>query len=186
MNWSSLTRGPLGIKGIPPPDIMNYDFFNKWNFLFLCLGILLLVFFFLRRITTSTYGTVLKSIRENETVAAVGGHNTKAIKRSVFTLGSCIAAIAGSLFASYQMYIDPNLFTIHVSLLVLIMVILGGMASLGGSVLGVILLTLIPELLRFIDVPDSIIGELRQIIYGAILVLIMFVRPQGVVGEYKI
>lgn len=186
LNWSSLTKGPLGIKGIQAPNIFGLSFFHKPLFLALVVVMAVITYLFFRHITRTPYGTIIKGVRENTTVASVDGHNYRRYQRSVFVFGALFASVAGSLMATYLMFIEPKLFDLMPSVLILIMVILGGMGSLKGSVLGAIILILVPELLRFIGLPHQYLAESQQMIYGLVLVLIMFLRPQGLLGEYKI
>lgn len=186
LNWNGLTRGPLGIKGIKAPEILGLSFFNKPLFFALVLAIVFITYYVLRRITNSPYGIIMKGIRENKTVAAVNGHNVSSYQRSVFTVGAVFAGLAGSFMATFLTFIEPKLFELMPSVLILIMVILGGMASLRGSVLGALMLILLPELLRFIGLPDAYLAEVQQMLYGLALILVMYLRPQGILGEYKI
>ncbi|MFH0838259.1 MAG: branched-chain amino acid ABC transporter permease [Patescibacteria group bacterium] len=186
LNWTDLTKGPLGIKGIMAPEIFGLNFFSKPLFFALVLLVALITYFFFRRITRSPYGIIIKGIRENQTVVAVNGHNVLRYQRSVFVVGAIFAAIAGSFTATFLTFIEPKLFELMPSVLILIMVILGGMASLKGSVLGALILILVPEALRFLGLPPSILAEVQQMIYGLVLILVMYLRPQGLLGEYKI
>ena len=97
-----------------------------------------------------------------------------------------MAAIAGSFFASYITFIDPSSFALMESIFILAIIILGGLANLRGAVVGALFLILLPELLRFVGLPDAIAAQMRQVIYGLILVGLMLYRPQGLVGEYKL
>lgn len=186
LNWQNLTKGPLGIKGIQAPTVFGVSFFEKPYFFILVLIVLALVYLFFKRITSSPYGTIIKSIRENPMVASVNGHNVLRFQRSVFVVGAMVAAVAGSFIAAYLTFIEPKLFELMPSVTMLIMVIFGGLANLRGSVLGAAILLLIPEILRFMGIPHTILGETQQVIYGLILILIMTYRPQGLIGEYKI
>ena len=186
LNWSGLTKGALGIKGIMAPTIFGYSFFQKPVFLVLVLVVAMLIYFFFKRITNTPYGIIIKGIRENPTVAAVNGYNVARYQRSVFVLAAAIAAIAGSFTATLLAFIEPKLFDLHPSMLMLIMVIVGGMASLRGSILGAALLILLPEALRFVGLPSSILAETQQIIYGLVLISVLYLKPQGLLGEYKI
>lgn len=186
LNWSDLTKGPLGIKGILAPNIFGFNFIAKPHFFALVLTALILTYLIFRKITKTPYGIILKGIRENQTVAAVNGHNVLRYQRSVFVLSAVFAALAGSFIATYLAFIEPKLFELMPSVLLLIMVILGGMGSLKGSVLGAVILILLPEALRFIGLPHQFLAEAQQMIYGLVLVGIMFLRPQGLLGEYKI
>lgn len=187
LNWTSITNGPLGIKGILAPTLFGYSFFAKPAFFALVLIALILTYLFFNHIVKSPYGNIMKGIRENPTVTEVNGHSVLGYQRSVFIVGSIFAAIAGAFAATFLTFIEPKLFNLMPnSILVLIMVILGGLGNNKGSVVGAALLILLPEVLRFAGFPHSIIGELQQIVYGLLLVLLMFYRPQGLFGEYKI
>jgi len=97
-----------------------------------------------------------------------------------------MAAIAGSFFASYITFIDPSSFTLMESVFILVIIILGGLANLRGSILGALFLILLPEILRFVGFPTDIAAQMRQVVYGVILILFMLYRPQGLIGEYKL
>lgn len=186
LNWTSLTKGPLGIKGVSAPTIFGYSFFQKPLFLLLVMVFLVFTFLIFSHIVRTPYGNIIKGIRENEKIASSSGYHVKSYQRSVFVFGALFAGMAGSFIATYLTFIEPKLFELMPSMLLLIMVILGGMANLKGSVLGAFLLILIPEILRFIGLPHQYLAEIQQMIYGLILITIMFWRPQGLIGEYKI
>lgn len=190
LNWQSLTRGPLGIPGIPRPNlelgIMNYEFSSNLSFLILASLFLILIYFLSRFIVNSSFGRVLRAIREDEKAIEVFGYKAINYKLVIFVIGAMIAAVAGSLYASYITYIDPSTFSVNESIFILAIIILGGLASLRGSVLGAAFLILLPEFLRFVGFPDAIAAQMRQAVYGLLLVLLMLYRPQGLVGEYRL
>lgn len=190
LNWQSLTRGPLGIPGISRPELrfMNYDlrFDSNLSFLILTSLFLILIYFASRFIVNSSFGRVLKAIREDEKAIQVFGYNTSYFKLAIFVISAAIAAVAGSLFASYITFIDPSSFTLMESVFILAIIILGGLANLHGSILGALFLILLPEILRFVGFPTDIAAQMRQVVYGIILILLMLYRPQGLVGEYKL
>ena len=186
LNWTSLTNGALGVKGIPAIEVFGIDFSSKLYFLGLCLFFLLMAIAFFHKIVSSPYGTVIKGIRENESVMQNMGHNTMFYKYSVYIVGAVFAGIAGALYAPYLTYIEPSLFNLLVSVYVLIMAILGGLGNIWGSLWGTIILIVFPELLRFIGLPNSIMAETQQILYGLLLFLLMYLRPQGLLGNYKL
>jgi branched-chain amino acid transport system permease protein len=186
LNWQSLTRGPLGIPGISRPEFLSINFSNNFNFLVLTLMFLGLVYFVSLFIVNSSFGRVLKAIREDEEAIKIFGYNTTYFKLAIFTISAAMAAIGGSLFASYITFIDPTIFTLSESIFILAIVILGGLANLRGSILGALFLILLPELLRFVGFPIDIAAQMRQVVYGVILILLMLYRPQGLIGEYKL
>jgi len=186
LNWQSLTRGPLGIPGIKRPEFWGINFSNNFNYLMLILVFLGLVYFTALFIVNSSFGRALKAIREDEGAIRVFGYNTAHFKLAIFAISAAMAAIAGSFFASYITFIDPTSFTLAESIFSLAIIILGGLANLRGSILGALFLILLPEALRFVGFPTEIAAQMRQVVYGVILILLMLYRPQGLVGEYKL
>lgn len=185
LNWQSLTRGPLGIPGISKPNLFSFDFSSNLSFLVLSLIFLALIYFASRFIVNSSFGRVLKAIREDEGAIQIFGYNTLYFKLAIFVISAAMAAVAGSLYASYITFIDPSSFWLMESIFILAIIILGGMANLKGSLLGALFLILLPEALRFVGMPNDIAAQTRQVIYGVILILLMLYRPQGMAGEYK-
>ena len=186
LNWQSLTRGPLGIPGIPRPTLFGFTFSENLWFLVLSAVLALIVYGICAYITRSSYGRVLKAIREDEEAIRVFGYHTIWYKLSIFVISATLAAVAGSLFASYITFIDPSSFILTESIFILSAIILGGLASNRGAFIGVVCLILLPEILRFVGFPDEIAAQMRQLTYGVILILLMLYRPQGLVGEYKL
>lgn len=186
LNWQSLTRGPLGIPGIDRPNLFGYEFSSNISFLVLAALIAIGVYFFSQRIVKSSFGRVLKAIREDEKAIQVFGYNTHYYKLAIFVIGAMLAAIAGSLFATYITFIDPSSFTLNESIFILAIIILGGLANNKGAVWGAVFLILLPEALRFVGFPSDIAAQMRQVVYGLILIFLMLYRPQGLMGEYKL
>jgi len=184
-NWVSLTRGPMGLPGIPRFFFFGYEISATWSFLILVSIFVFITYFVIRNITNSPFGRVLKGIREDEIAVMAMGKNVNKYKLIVFVVGAFFAGIAGSLYAHYITFIDPSSFTVMESIAVLLMVVFGGMGSLGGSFVGALVLITFPELLRFLGMPSSIAAPLRQMIYGLLLVVLMIWRPQGLLGKYR-
>jgi branched-chain amino acid transport system permease protein len=183
-NWMELTNGPLGLPGIPQPEVLGYKFTSHVDFLALSFLFALLTYFISRRLVSSPFGNVLRSIREDELFAQSLGKNVNRYKVLVLSIGAGLVAIGGALYAYYITFIDPTSFTVPESIFMLSIVIVGGAGRLGGSILGAILLVSIPELLRFIGMPSSIAANMRQILYGGLLVGFMMFRPKGIWGEF--
>lgn len=186
LNWQSLTRGPLGIPGIPRPSLFGFTFSDNLSFLILAIVLGLLVYGVCVFVTRSSFGRVLKAIREDEEAIRVFGYHTLWYKLAIFVIGAVLASVAGALFASYITFIDPSTFTLNESIFLLAIVILGGLANNKGAVLGAVCLILLPEILRFVGFPSDIAAQMRQVVYGVILILLMLYRPQGLVGEYRL
>jgi len=186
LNWQKLTRGPLGIPGIKRPEIFNFIFSSNLHFLILVLVALLLIYFISHFIVNSSFGRVLKAIREDENTIQVFGYRTLYYKLAIFVIGAGMAAVAGGLFASYITFIDPSSFVLMESIFILSIIILGGLANNKGALIGAIFLIILPEALRFVGMPSDIAAQMRQVIYGVILILLMLYRPKGLLGEYKL
>lgn len=186
LNWQSLTRGPLGIPGIPRPSLFGFTFSENIWFLILSVAFLAAIYFACKFIAGSSFGRVLKAIREDEEAISVFGYRVLWYKLAIFVISAMMAAVAGSLFASYITFIDPSSFTLTESIFILAVIILGGLANNKGAVLGAACLILLPEILRFVGFPDDIAAHMRQVTYGLILILLMLYKPQGLVGEYRL
>jgi branched-chain amino acid transport system permease protein len=184
-NWMDLTQGPLGLPGIPQPELLGYKFSSHLDFLALSLFFAVAVYLISRRLVNAPFGNVLRAIREDELFAQSLGKNVNRYKVLIFSVGAGLVAIGGALYAYYITFIDPTSFTVPESIFMLSIVIVGGAGRLSGSIIGAILLVSIPELLRFIGMPSSIAANMRQILYGGLLVLFMMFRPKGIWGEFS-
>ncbi|HWZ22074.1 MAG TPA: branched-chain amino acid ABC transporter permease [Cytophagaceae bacterium] len=171
-NWMGLTNGPLGIPGITHIHFFGINFDSKGSFLLLSIFFTAIVWWILRNISVSGFGKMLTAISEDEIYAQSIGKNVYMTKTMVFTLSAMLAAIPGTLYAHYITYIDPSSFTINESIFILSIVIIGGMDSLLGSFLATVFMISLPEILRFVGMPDSVAANFRQIIYGLILVIL--------------
>ncbi|MEO1075505.1 MAG: branched-chain amino acid ABC transporter permease, partial [Bacteroidota bacterium] len=184
-NWVEVTRGPHGIPGIPQPTLLGVSVRTLPAFALFsgmaalaCGGLLYLI-------GKSPYGRVLKTIREDELAALALGKPVTRFKISAFAVAAAFAAVAGVLFAGYLRYIDPTSFAILESVFILSILIIGGAGNFVGPVVGTVLMILLPEALRFLGMPDAVAANLRQVIYGLLIILLMRFRPQGLVGEYR-
>lgn len=184
-NWVSFTSGPMGLPGIPQPVILWWKVSSHWDYLILVLGFATLTLWVVRRVALSPFGRVLQAVREDEVFALATGKNVATYKVVVFVVGAGLAAIAGSLYAVYISFIDPTSFTVMESIFIISIVIIGGAGSLWGPVLGAVVLVTLPELLRFVGLPSAIAANVRQILYGGLLVAFMMWRPRGFLGEYS-
>lgn len=184
-NWISLTNGSLGLSGIPKPVFFGFTF-SGFSYLILVAIFAFLTYIIIKHITDAPFGRVLKAIREDELVASSLGKNTFKYKTQALIISSFFAGIAGSLYAHYITFIDPSSFTILESILIISMIIVGGLASVNGAVVGAIILVLLPESLRFLPLPSFAIGALKQMIYAALLVILLIKKPQGILGEFSL
>jgi branched-chain amino acid transport system permease protein len=185
VNWISLTQGPLGIYGIkPPPPIALpglpiVSFSSLTSLFYLVAGFALFFYVLLDQLVRSPIGQTLTAIREDEVSAASLGINCAAWKVFAFGVGSAVAGAAGAFYASFVGTLVPDAFIITESFTILAMVIVGGMGTLIGPVWGAILLTILPEALRGF-------GDLRLVLYGAALTLVVLFMPGGMAQAAQI
>jgi branched-chain amino acid transport system permease protein len=178
-----------GFMGIPSPVFFGVKFGSKARFLIVSLFMVVITILFMYRIKVSRIGRALSAIRDDETVAQVMGINTTKYKVMVFGIGSAFAGIAGSLYSAYVHFIDPHSFGLPTSIVILCMVVLGGIGSISGSIVGAAILTFLPELLRVVikgipGISDKF-PDFQTFAYGLLLVCIIIMRPQGLMGKSK-
>lgn len=181
--WVSLTRGPSGIPGIPRLSFFGYTFFSRYSFLPFSWSFAALSFFVAWRVVNSPFGRVLRANREDELATQALGKNVRRFKVQVFVLSSAMAALGGCLLAPYITFVGPEYFTLHTSITLILLVILGGLGNLWGSVVGAVIVVLLPEILRFVALPAAIANPLRMVLYSGLLVLCLMFRPQGIIPE---
>ncbi len=184
-NWVSLTRGPYGIPGIPRPKVF-FEIDSLWEYLILVLIIDAIFLSLLFLIYNSPFGLALKGLREDEKAAEALGKPAFNYFLKSFTIGGAFSAIPGALYASYVTYIDPTSFSIEESIFQVTVLLLGGSGNIKGPFVGVVFMVILPEILRFLGLPDTIAPNVRQIIYGSLLIILMFKRPRGIAGEYGV
>jgi len=185
-NWTDLTRGPLGIRGIPKVSLFSVSFEPLWSYAILVAVFVAFTLFCMWRLTSSPFGKVLEAIREDDVAALAVGKNITRFKVTAFVISSCFAGLAGVLYAHYVTYIDPSSFVTGESFLIFSMVVFGGMGSNLGSMLGAATLVALPEMLRFIGLPGNVAAQMRDVIYGALIVAVINWRPQGLIGKARL
>ncbi|MYB42588.1 MAG: branched-chain amino acid ABC transporter permease [Chloroflexi bacterium] len=187
LNLRSVTRGAFGIHEIERPAIGGWVLDGEVEFLVFALICLALVVLVCWLIVTSSFGRVLTAIREDEEAIAVFGYQVTHYKLAVWVISAMMAGLAGGLFGSWTTFIDPNSFILLESMLLVCIVILGGLATIWGSLLGAMAFVLLDEGMRFLPfIPSEFVGQARQIVLGILLVLLMLFRPQGLVGRYRL
>lgn len=174
INWKSLTKGVLGIPGIPRPELFGIDFYQNSNFLVLIALSSLLVqvaFYIMYR---SPFGRSLRALAEYDRAACALGTDTRLIRNLAFFISSSCAGLAGSFFAYYLNYIDPSSFALGEMVFVLTIVIVGRPGSFWGVIGGTIFLVLLPEPLRFLDINSAYLGPMRQLLHAVILFAVVW------------
>jgi len=183
-NWTDVTRGPYGIPGIPAIKLLGlYEVPGIYGYLLLSLVVMLVVVLLFRHLVNSPFGRVLNAVRADEKTAQALGRNTVKFKAWAFFLSAAFTGLAGVIYASYVSYIDPTSFTLDESIFIISALFIGGIGNTKGPILGAAFVVLLPEVLRFVGLPDAVAANLRQIIYGLALVLVMYFRPQGIWGK---
>jgi branched-chain amino acid transport system permease protein len=185
MNWTDLTNGHAGLPGIPRPNVFGWVIDEPFEYVFLSVAFAALTYAVCWRLTNSAFGRVLQAIRDDEIAAQAMGKNVVQVKIVVASISSALGAMAGSLYAHYITYINPSSFALHESIFIASLVILGGSERLAGPIVGAFVLLAIPEALKFLAIPDTVAAPLRQVIYGALLVAFMLLRPEGLLGRAR-
>ncbi len=194
----NITNGPQGIDRIDPlqfgalslaqsHQMLGLTVPALYNYYYLFLLLVLGVIFISLRLENSRIGRAWVAIREDEVAAAAMGINTRNIKLLAFAMGASFGGLSGGLFASFQGFVSPESFTLIESVMILCMVVLGGMGHIPGVILGVVLLVILPEALRYIgDLQNVLLGrivvdpsDLRLLLFGLALVGMMLLRPSG-------
>lgn len=183
-NWTDVTRGPYGIPGIPTIKLFGkVELSGIVGYCVLAIVVAAVSIWLFRMIKSSPFGRVLKAMRSDELSVRALGRNTTLLKVQTFFISAAFSGLAGLIYASYVSYIDPTSFTLDESIFIITALFIGGVGNVKGPVLGAVFVVILPELLRFVGLPDAAAANLRQIIYGVALVVVMFVRPQGILGE---
>lgn len=184
-NWNSLTNGTLGLSKIPRPSLFGFMADEKWELFLLAFVVVSLLTFILYRLVKSPFGQTLETIRDDEVAAMSIGKNTVAYKLAAFSLGAGIAGLAGSLFAHFITYISPHSFVIEELSFVLVMTVIGGLGTFRGPFLGTLVIYVLYESMRFLDLPADVLGPLRLLMYSGLFILTLLYFPQGVGGFWK-
>jgi branched-chain amino acid transport system permease protein len=177
----SITGGTNGIARIPgPPEIagLKFDIMHPVNYFWLVFGMILLVIWMIRRLSVRRPGRAWEAIRQDEDVAMLMGVATLRYKIWSFSIGAAVGGAAGVIYAAKVLVIAPQMFTFNVSVLILSCIVFGGMGNMWGVVFGGVILAYIPERIRFIT-------NARQLVFGLVLVVIMNLRPDGLLPRKK-
>lgn len=175
LNFRSLTGGALGIKNIPNPRIFSYEVKGTFQLYYLILALLLITLFCCRRIIKSRIGRAWIAIRENQDAASSLGINLLKYKALNFMTSGFFAGIAGTFMASYYRFINSDMFMLDFGHEILVMVVLGGMGTFIGPIVGALTITFLLEIFRFAS-------DYRMLIYSVLIIVVMWIRPQGIAG----
>lgn len=186
INMSSITNGVQGLAGIPAPMIGPIEFVSRTETLILsvvlAVGSLLIALAILR----SNIGLRARAVRDEPSAALSLGVAVRLIQVSFFAIGASLAAIAGCVYAGVIGFIDPSTFTIHTSVQLLAMVVIGGMGNPYGALAGGVAISVLPALLIEMNIGESAAAALQQVLFGAVMILVVMLRPKGLFPESKI
>ncbi len=184
----NITNGPRGITGIDPFSLAGFRFTTAIHYYFLLLVIMLVIIVINLRLQNSRIGRAWEAIREDEIAARAMGIDTRNLKLLAFAMGASFGGVAGGMFSAIQAFISPESFVLVESIMVVSMVVLGGMGNFWGVILGALLLSFVPEILRWTVTPlqEALFGRMliepeviRMLLFGLALVLVMLYRPAG-------
>ena len=176
LNWDALTRGPMGMRGVPPPSLLGIDLSSRLATYYVIALVTLLCVWAIQRLTMSDWGGALRAVREDEQSASAMGLPVLQLKVTAFGVSAGFAGIAGGLLAHSTGFISPDMFGLDQSILILTMVVVGGLGSVPGAALGAVLLILLPELARGV-------GHFRMVLVGLVLFGTIVLRPSGAIAE---
>ena len=186
-NWISLTRGPMGLPGIPHASLFGFKFDSAEKYLILGVVCLVLVYIVAERLLRSPFGRVLKGIREDEAAVQALGKNVYRFKMWVLIIGSAMAGLAGSLFAHYITFIDPSSFVMWLTFFIFLIIVLGGLGNNMGAVAVTVVFVALREGLRFVGLPGWLNpAALQQLIFGVLLIAATIFIPRGLIPERKV
>ncbi len=177
-NWDSFSNGPNGIMNIDRPVVFSYTVRPPYPFYYLVWITVFIVYFFLNRLYKSHFGRAWIAVRDDELAANAMGIPANRFKLLACIIGGAIAGLAGVLYAAKVSFISPESFTFMESVTILCMVVLGGMGSLRGCIVGAVILVTLPELMRDFS-------NYRMLLFGAAMVVLMIVRPQGLLPPQR-
>ena len=185
-NWDSLTGGANGISNIPQPIIFGFEIQNQLEFALLGGLFLLLIIALSSFLHRSVFGRTLKAIRDNEIASKSLGKNITQFKTINVAISCGVASLSGVLFASYIGYIDTTSFSINESIDILFILLLGGLLSTRGAIIGTVSFFALQEIFKSIGLNDNISFNLRIILFSIAVIVILYKKPNGLFGKYSV
>lgn len=179
INTVQFTGGANGLTNIP--SLVEGPYRREW-FLALVVVVAIAAVYLVHRLVHGPYGRAITAMRNDEEAFSALGRNPVRIKVAIVALGSGMAGLAGALYAHFYQFLTPEQFGIFTSAALLTMVVVGGAATTWGPIVGAVILTVLPELVRFLDLPIAVLGPLQGVIFTALVMFFIFWRPQGLMG----
>lgn len=183
-NWTPVTGGPYGTDAFDRIRLFGaVSLDSSWAFAGFALLIAFISVLFVAVLHRSPFGRLLQAIRTDDKAVEALGYDVSRLKTHVFFLSAALAGLSGLLYAAFNRYVEPTAFSTTESLTIITALFLGGTGKWRGSVLGAFIIVLLPEILRAVGMDAGMADSLKQVLYGLLLVVMLFVRPQGLMGE---
>ena len=173
--------GPAGLSNIPMTLAGSG---RGWLYLLICGVLALLVVLLVQRSMSGPFGRAVRAMRDDEVACAALGRGLFSMKIVIFAVGCGAAGLAGGLYAYYFQYISPEQFNVAQSATILTMVVLGGIGTIWGPVIGAFVLVALPQAITFLQLPSSLVGPLQGLLFTSLVILFLFLRPYGLVGRH--
>ena len=173
-NMDAVTGGPQGVMMIDAPRLAGYALISPRSFYWLLLGLCAVIGVLVLRLENSILGKAWAAIREDQDAARGIGIDTVRVKLAAFAISASIGGLAGVIFASFQRYVSPESFTFNESILIVLIIVIGGVGNILGVITGAVALIVLPELLRGV-------AQYRMMAFGFTLAALIILRPQGLV-----
>jgi branched-chain amino acid transport system permease protein len=183
--WESVTGGLSGLSGIPVAQIFGYELASPASFMIVTIAFVVVVALAVICLLRTSFGRDLRTIRDDEIAAGAIGKNVTVIKAIAVAVSAALCAVGGVLYAYNIAFVNPESFTLNLSVLAMAMVIIGGAGTTIGPILGAAIIQFLPAGLSWLPLPSQNIGYLQQILYGAAMVLLMIYRPAGLLGKAR-
>lgn len=185
--WTDVTRGTYGMSGIPRPEVFGVALKTAPQFAIYCTAVMILCAILMMRMSRSTFGLMLRGVRESSSSMEALGTDTARVKVLVVVIAGVFAGIAGTLQASLVSFIHPDNFSIMLSIIIVAYLLVGGIGNMWGAAVGAVLLISVPEIIATTGlIPSNLLGPMERIVYGIILMLFVWFRPQGIIAERAI
>lgn len=185
-NWISVTRGPMGLPGIPRPRLLWVQIDTPGEFVVFTFACLALTWVVTEILSRSPFGRVLRAIRDDELAVQALGKNPEPYKLKALALGAAFAGLGGSLYGHYIAFIDPTPFTLPTTIFLFLLVVLGGLGNHVGSIAAAFALLAARESLRFAGLPPSVAAPLQQLVFSLLLIVLVIYRPWGLLPEPRL
>jgi branched-chain amino acid transport system permease protein len=180
--WVAVTGGIGGLTGIPPASFLGYEVDSYGGYLFIAALSVAAVLTALKLLVRSSFGRALRALRDDEAALQALGRDPVRLRVAAVVASGMLAAVAGVIYAYFTSFVNAESFSLDESILIMVMVIIGGAGTLAGPVLGAAFITVFPALLSFLQIPSTALGPTQRVVYGVVITLLMIYQPEGLSG----